>query len=190
MIRLTALDVTGAPDAWRDAGFALDAGGAFAVDGVTVRVTPGGAGVTGWVLDGVEGDALAGIPLVAPGDAPAAAAHPNGTIGFDHVVLMTSDLDATTGALAAAGVEERRRRDAGRGVQQVFYRIGPILEVVGPVPGPTRLWGVAFTVADLDAAVAILGERAGRVKDAVQPGRRIVTVHDDRLGCALALMSQ
>jgi hypothetical protein len=45
-------------------------------------------------------------------------------------------------------------------------------------------------VDDLEAAAERLGDRLGRVKDAVQPGRRIATVRREAgLGVPLALMT-
>jgi hypothetical protein len=46
-------------------------------------------------------------------------------------------------------------------------------------------------VADIDAAAALLGEHTGRVKDAVQRGRRITTLRHRDLGISVstALMS-
>jgi hypothetical protein len=85
-------------------------------------------------------------------------------------------------------------RDAGA-FQQVFFRLGEvILEVVGPKepgPGLASLWGLTFTVDDLDATAALLGDRVGRVKDAVQPGRRITTLRGREIGIspAIAFMS-
>jgi catechol 2,3-dioxygenase-like lactoylglutathione lyase family enzyme len=124
----------------------------------------------------------------------AAVLHPNGTRAIDHVVVATPDLDRTVAALEAAGLEARRVRDAGRGDQamrQVFFRLGdPILEVVGPPEpsgdGPARFFGLALTVADLDATAAALGPHLGEVKDAVQPGRRIATLRRSA-GCTTAL---
>jgi hypothetical protein len=46
------------------------------------------------------------------------------------------------------------------------------------------------TVADLDALAARLGDHLGRIKDAVQPGRRIATLSGAAgLGEAVAFMS-
>lgn len=92
----------------------------------------------------------------------------------------------------------RREREAGtpeRPLRQGFFRHGEaILEVVGPAEAhgdaPARLWGVTLEVADLDACAELLGERLGRVSDAVQPGRRIATVRPAAgLTVPLALMS-
>jgi hypothetical protein len=97
-------------------------------------------------------------------------------------------------ALEGTGLEARRVRDAGK-FRQVFFRLGdPVLEVVGPPEpsgdGPARFFGLALTVADLDATAAALGEDLGEVKDAVQPGRRIATLRRSA-GCttSLAFMS-
>jgi len=60
-----------------------------------------------------------------------------------------------------------------------------ILEVVEVPPGsreerdpdaPSRFWGLAFGVDDLDRCAAYLGDRLGEPRDAVQPGRRIATL--------------
>ena len=69
------------------------------------------------------------------------------------------------------------------------------VEVVGPLQPageqPAGLWGLTITVADLDVAVAHLGPRAGAVRDAVQDGRRIVTVRAEACGgLPLALMDR
>jgi hypothetical protein len=65
-----------------------------------------------------------------------------------------------------------------------------IAEVVGPPsgssPGPARFYGLAFTVADLDATALFLGERLRPAKDAVQPGRRIATL-DRAVGSTVPL---
>ena len=56
--------------------------------------------------------------------------------------------------------------------------------------GPARFWGITFTTADIDAAAELLGDKLGRVKDAVQPGRRIATVRKEAgLGLPVALIS-
>ena len=55
---------------------------------------------------------------------------------------------------------------------------------------PARFWGITFTTADIDAAAELLGDKLGRVKDAVQPGRRIATVRTEAgLGLPVALIS-
>lgn len=176
--RITSLDLAADPAAWEAAGFAVD-GGAVTVGGLSLHFVPtadGPGGLVGWTLDG---------GVATPGT------HPNGAREVDHVVLMTPDLDATVDELAVQGFEPRRTRDAGGGTTQVFFRAGPILEVVGPVRVPAPyLWGLVFNVADLDATIALLGDRIGQAKDAVQPGRRIATARPEAgLATAVAFMS-
>jgi hypothetical protein len=195
--RLVALAVADEPAVWQDAGFAVDHAGRCRLGEVAVSLTPGtGKGVTAWAVDGIDGplEGLAAIDLPPPDPADAAVLHPNGTTAIDHVVVMTPDLDRTVHALEEAGLDARRTRDAGK-IRQVFFRLGdPILEVVGPPEpsgdGPARFFGLALTVADLDATAAALGEHLGEVKEAVQPGRRIATLRRSA-GCttALAFMS-
>lgn len=147
---------------WRSLGFVVH-DGAVAVSGVSLRLGQERPGLSGWELDDEPGG-------------PPTPEHPNGVTDIDHVVLMATDLDATIDSLAAKGHDLRRIREAGNGVRQAFFRLGPvILEVVGPMDNP-GLWGITFTVRDIDATAAFLGDRLGAVKDAVQPGRRIATL--------------
>lgn len=108
-------------------------------------------------------------------------AHPNGVTHLDHVVVLTPDLDRTTAALESLGVAARRTRDVPGGRRQRFFRLGGvILEVVGPAEpaggGPAHFWGLAFTVADIDATATHLSGRISEPKGAVQAGRRIATL--------------
>lgn len=113
------------------------------------------------------------------------------------MVVFTPDLGRTTVALERAGIELRRVREPsepGPPVRQAFFRLGdPILEVVEDPSGdagPARFWGLTFAVADLDATAAVLGERLGEVRDAVQPGRRIATVRRSAdLGLPVAMIA-
>jgi hypothetical protein len=117
---------------------------------------------------------------------------------LDHAVLATPDVDRTVRALRHWGVEPRRERKGGTygtPMRQVFFRLGEvILELIGPGQPdddhrgrPARFFGLAFTVTDLDATKALLGDRLGDIKDAVQPGRRIVTLRHRDLGLSTAV---
>jgi hypothetical protein len=126
------------------------------------------------------------------------AAAINGVLAIDHVVAMSPALDRTVRALRAAGLELRRMREqptpAGA-PRQAFFRLGgEILEVVqepddvvergGGRARPACLWGLALIVEDLDRTVEVLGEHAGPIRPAVQPGRRIAPL---RRGADLAV---
>lgn len=166
MRELAGLRVGDPPELWESLGFVVDDGGVVAVSGVALRLGADEPGLSGWEVRD-RGDV----------DPPPTPAHPNGVIAIDHVVRFAPDLDAAVEELAAEGHELRRIREAGRGVRQAFFRLGPVvLEVVGPME-PAGLWGITFTVRDLDATAVFLGDRLGPVKDAVQPGRRIATLH-------------
>jgi hypothetical protein len=106
--------------------------------------------------------------------------------------------------LEAAGLDLRRRREeptpAGA-PRQAFFRLGEvILEVVqepeevleraGGSDRPAFFWGLALRVEDLERAVQGLGEMAGSVRPAVQPGRRIATLRRSAgLAVPVALIS-
>ena len=125
-------------------------------------------------------------------------AHPNGVTEIDHVVMLTPQLERTIADVEGEGIELRRIREGETGMgkyRQAFFRVGrPILEVVEAADmepdEPARFWGITFTTADIDATAELLGEKLGRVKDAVQPGRRIATVRKEAgLGLPVALIS-
>lgn len=155
-------------------------GGAGGREGGTDARAGGAAGRGGGPSGGADATSLGAlVPSVSHTPPPDPVEHPVGTVAVDHVVALTPDFDGTLRALQAAGLDYRRTRDAGGGFRQAFFVIGPcLLELGGPAPGEEgpRLWGLTLVVADIDAAAARLGDRLGRVKDAVQPGRRIAMV--------------
>jgi hypothetical protein len=186
------LQIADEPSAWSAAGFDVD-DGVCRVSRVRLRLSGKGTvrGITGWTLGDGE---RSGHPT---------APHPNGAVAVDHVVMLTPDLDRTMGELEEQGFDLRRVREGptpGGSTRQAFFRAGePILEVVQAPEGtsvardpagPARLWGLAFTVEDLDEPARTLGELLGTPRDAVQPGRRIATVRPAAgLGPAVAFMT-
>jgi hypothetical protein len=193
---LTQLVVADDPATWERLGFGVAPDGTCRVGGVVVRLAGAGAGrgILSWSLDGVP-TAIDGLAAAADPPPPGgSAAHPNGARGLDHVVVATPDVARTFAALAAAGLELRRVREAGsaeRPLRQGFYRIGEaLLEVVGPPEpagdGPAAFWGLVAVVDDLDALAARLGPHLGRPREAVQAGRRIATLRESA-GASVAL---
>lgn len=192
MITLGELRVADTPDAWRDIGFEV-ADDVCTVGGVRIRLAEPGTGITAWALHELPASVadVDGIPTSVATDGRAElSVHRNGVTRIDHLVLMTPDVPRTVAALASLGLEVRRDRDAGA-FHQVFFRLGAeILEVVGPKqasPGSASLWGITFVVDDIAAAAQFLGDRVGRVKDAVQPGRRITTLRGREVGVSPAI---
>ena len=152
---LVGLSVSGTFDGWADAGFAVE-DDLVTLGSVRIRTATGaGTGILAWSLSGVDDGAIDGLLTVAGEPANQPDRHPNGTVAIDHLVVASPDLDRTTEALGAFGVELRRRRDAGR-MEQRFFRLGPvILELIGQPgehgPGPASFWGLALTVDDIDS---------------------------------------
>lgn len=201
------------PERWRSLGFVVD-GERVQLGGVFIRLVgddarSGGApGMLGWSLREVGSTELDGLPTTRSSSSPPppAPVHPNGIVAIDHVVAMTPALDRSVSALQRAGLDLRRIREqptpAGA-PRQAFFRLGAeILEVVQQ-PGeqqadteptaaerPARLWGLALLSPELDRTIAVLGEHGGEPRDAVQPGRRIVTVKRSAgLAVPVAVMS-
>ncbi len=202
IVRVDAIIVGDDPNSWVDAGFAV-ADSSSVVGATAIECRDDGSSPQ-WRLwaDGEDlpGD-FDGLPTETAVDARTAAdvSHPNRVVEIDHIVLASPDLDRTTEAFASLGIECRRIREipgSDPSMQQRFFRLGPvIIELVGSAEpagdGPTSIWGLAFTVDDIDGAAAHLGAVCGAPKSAVQPGRRIATVRTRDLGISLpvALMT-
>lgn len=210
-LRLVEVVLGDEPDAWRRAGFAVDGDGCFLVGGVQFCCTGDGDGIKRWALQVADPaarpssvDGLA-TSWTSDGPDPVAIAagqpgrHANGAELLDHLVVGSPRRDRTVTAFAdELGLDVRRTTEhvlAGRPMVQTFFVLAPtIVEVVSrPVgdgdggDGPSRFWGLAFTVADLDATRSLLGPVLSRPKDAVQPGRRIASLRHAELGISVAL---
>jgi Glyoxalase/Bleomycin resistance protein/Dioxygenase superfamily. len=199
------IEVADEPSAWRAAGFLVE-GDLTHVGSIALRLIGRDAaskGIRSWSWSDLGGNgpidglatSTAPVTIVTPG------AHPNGSTILDHVVVVTPSLERTVPAFEARHLEVRRVRHTdqyGPAFRQVFFRGGEtIIELIGPdVPkeGDDRdahFYGLAFTVADLDATAARLGDGLGSIKDAVQEGRRIATLRHQQydISVPIALMS-
>jgi len=175
------------PAAWAALGFAPDDAGRVLLGPLAVRLAgrAAGEGIVALVLDGEAAGDADGLPLrgaagsvrsAGAGDA-GPAAHPNGAVAIDHAVVLTDSRDRTTAALVAAGGDERRRGGPPElPARMAFVRFGALVVEVAEAPGgPPRFWGLTVTVTDIDA---------------VQPGRRILTVpREAGLATALAIIT-
>jgi hypothetical protein len=195
---IDAITVADEPDAWRRAGFTIDAATAC-VGRVRIELVgrERGKRIVGWSLRDAATDELDGLPTtLSTRDPCEPGAHANGVELIDHVVVLTPDLDRTIAAFGRAGVDARRTRDIdasqyGFEARQVFFRLGEvILELIGGKEptgdGPATFFGLAYTVADIDATQRLLGDHLPNVKDAVQPGRRIATLRHKELDMSVA----
>ncbi len=206
------LQIADEPDAWRAAGFTV-VDDIAQIGAITIRLIGRAEAkrIRSWSWSDLPGDppddpggtgSIDGlVTAVKPSSPNPPGAHANGSTIVDHVVVVTPNLERTTSAFAARGLDVRRVRDTdqyGAPFRQVFFRGGEtIIELIGPVEPasddsrPAHFFGLAFTVADIDATAALLADGVGRIKDAVQPGRRIVTLHHDQydISVPIAFMS-
>ena len=196
---LDELVIADEPGPWERLGFSVDRD-LLTIGATRLRLVGRGAGsgIVSWSLRGLRSTQLDGLATERSDAAlPGAATHPNGAQAIDHVVVSTPDFDRTVRALQDAGIDLRRTRPADdvRPMRMAFFRVGEaLLELVEQRDAPdpeaaASFWGLVVAVADLEAAVASLGEHAGAVHDAVQTGRRIATVRRSAgISPALALM--
>ena len=200
--QLTSVWLDDRPDGWAAAGFDVR-DDSVAIGNTVIRLGSSDdpqRGIQAVSIEGLDGP-IDGIDL-RPDESealrPAAAdsaAHPNGVVHIDHLVVFSPDVERTRAALATAGLEVRRTRVGDDGRRQVFFWLGDvILELIGPVEpdtGPPIVWGLALSCADIDAAADLLGPALGSVKPAIQEGRRIATIRTKDLGIstAIALMT-
>jgi hypothetical protein len=200
------------PDAWRAAGFTVADDGTTSIGAVRIRLVGRDQGkrIRSWSFRDLDparlpDDGIDGLPTGTTDlPAPPAVEHPNHSRLIDHVVVLSPDGDRTLAAFAAVGLEALATRDTdtyGLPMRQTFLRAGEVIleliapteptapdDSVGPADGesPATWFGLAHTVDDLDATAALLGDALGRVKDAVQPGRRIATLRHRDLGMSVA----
>jgi hypothetical protein len=201
------------PETWVGAGFTVADDATCRVG--SVRMVLGGpeagTGIVSWTLRDIPAStaSIDGLPTIASTDKGATpdgppvshppVTHDNGVEIIDHLVIVSPDVDRTVAALGAVGLEPRRTRQVdpaqyGFDARQTFFRMGEvILELIGPnepwdgtADRPAGFFGLAYTVADLDATAALLADHIGKVKDAVQPGRRITTLRHKDLGMSVA----
>lgn len=207
-VRCEWLTIAADVGAWKAIGLAghddVDGSWFVPLHGTGLRIVSPMAGketgIVSWALSGLSADAppevdgLATVSVESAG--PVFAQHELGASAIDHVVVLTNDLSRTTGAIeAATRCELKRVREVGE-IRQGFHRMGRgglVVEVVARpdvVEGPASFWGLVLNVDDLNAACALLGDLVGDAKEAVQPGRRIATLHQEAgLGLPVALMS-
>ena len=207
MTRIVQIDIGGQVAPWEHLGLGIADAHAL-VGNVALRFVGGASGIRRVFVDEAGDVSLAeidgapwGVGAGAGGPvagAPVASNEPStlGVTRIDHLVLMTSDLERTCGAIEQSLSEPLKRiRQAGDGVQQGFFRFGEVIvEVVESPkvpPGPALWWGLVLVVADIHQACGELGpEVISLPRHAVQPGRLIASVRQSAgLGTAVALMS-
>ena len=172
------------------------------VGGIALRFVPVGGdgreGLVSWGLVGSPTDIvdIDGLDTHHLEEAPeGGCGHSLDIVGFDHLVVMTSSLERTCGAIEAATSEPLKRIRAAGAIRQGFHRLGElIIEVVESpqVAAPAAsFWGFVWNVADLHATCDHLGpDVISLPKAAVQPGRFIASVRATvGLGLPLALMT-
>lgn len=200
----------GAATAWERLGFAATRDGTIVIGGVTLHFAE--LERSSWVLDGsdrvpTDRARLDGVPTMwdcAHRTCARTLRHPNGAIAVDSVVVTTKDVASTVSALEESGgfVLKRRSREIRPGFDMALFRTNVIFEIIGPALEPddarvassARIWGLTVTLpsAGFDAVAAELCARslAGKVRPAVQRGRRILTcTQSAALGVRLAFMT-
>ena len=112
-------------------------------------------------------------------------------------MLMVPEFKQGRSALTHAGVVVSPGKVFGSADKKLL-RSTPMmgdfeLELIGPEKEDSSrrwdLWGLVIAVEDIDVTADLLGDLLGRVKPAIQPGRRIATVSKSAgLGVAIAFL--
>lgn len=109
---------------------------------------------------------------------------------IDHVVLLVPDLTMAIGRFDRIGLVPRLRMKVS-GRPAAFFRGGPVIEVIESPVRQASIYGIAVAADNSLESLALewksRGLAVGRIKDAIQPGRRIMTIHD--LDASFAVMS-
>ena len=109
---------------------------------------------------------------------------------IDHIVLLVPDLDDAIDTFDRIGLVPRLRMRVGDR-PAAFFRGGPVIEVIESPVRQASIYGIAVTAEQPLESLALawrsMGLAVGTVKKAIQPGRRIVTIHD--LDAGFAVMS-
>lgn len=185
---------------WEAAGFSVS-GSVIRLGNTAVVCDPSaGPGIQAISIAGWEGSVAELAVDTDPHPLPEPLDHPNGITRIDHLVVLTTSVEATAQALMAGGLERRRTHSfvvEGQVRRQDFFWLGDvILEVAGPDGpghhGAASYWGLALESDDLPATVAFLGSQADQPRPAVQKGRLIAGLDTDGLGIStkLAVMSR
>ena len=110
---------------------------------------------------------------------------------IDHVVLLVPDLDVAISRFDRIGLSPRLKMQVGTR-PAAFFRAGPVLEVIESPVRQASIYGIAIaaehSLESLSLEWKAKGIAVGTVKDALQPGRRIMTVHD--LDAGFAVMNE
>jgi len=202
MARLVALHAGGPRIAWHTL-FPPSDSSSYLLSDVRLTIDEASApGLTGWTIecgrdahisiDGIATTLVSNAPVLAQ-TAPIGRQQ---TVGLDHVVVTTANIDRTSEAIhRELGLEVRRERELGNGAVQRFHKMdNTIIEVVtGPhvTHEGSQLWGMVVSVDDLFDLFEEVGENiTSPPKKATQPGRYISTVRGSvGLGIPFALMT-
>ncbi len=107
---------------------------------------------------------------------------------IDHVVLLVPSLDSALSRFDTIGLAPRLKMKVGDR-PAAFLRGGPVIEVIESPVRQASIYGIAVTAEESLESLALAwktrGLAVGDVKNAMQPGRRIMTVHDLDAGFAV-----
>ena len=199
MTAIVGLTIASAGEPWRNVGLRVDDGVSW-VGGVRLQflADESRVGVVGWTLAGSSSavEQIDGLATSYDDEVePTSWTHEMGATSVDHVVVMTSSIERTCGAIeAATGEPLKRIREAGP-IRQGFHRLGPVIAEVVETErisaSTASFWGFVLVVDDLHDVAGRLGpDVVSLPKPAVQPGRFIASFRESAgLGLPLAIMS-
>jgi hypothetical protein len=168
------------------------------VGSIRLRFVPGDRGVVGWGLAGLPAEAadIDGLSTyAAPSSTDGPPPNAMGASSFDHIIVTTSSLDRTCGAIHAATGEELKRIREGENFRQGFHRLGEavveVVETARVTAEHASFGGFVLNVDDLPGLSERLGlDVISEPRIAVQTGRHIASFRGSLgLGVPFAVMT-
>jgi hypothetical protein len=186
---------------WESIGFLVDSKNEVHFNEVSIKLCgdepekykiPSHGGIFAWNWSGISNslETIDGIPILrdkgegsSKPDTPALD-HPNGVNGIDHIVLNSFNFEKTEKEMENLGVQLRQKFSPGN-LNMAFYRPRTMtIEVLAnkaDKPEETQekksfLWGITFATKDISATHTYLKDLTKPPHDAVQKGRKFMTL--------------
>ena len=199
-VHLSELAVGDRPESWKRAGFSVGLSDSVQFGDLSINLTGlGTRGITSWSFDPeVSMSNICDIPVANTRGVASFAmrpedyVHANGVHSIDHIVVKCGDVAHAESQFNSIGMSPNRKvTNQSKGMHYLFYKTGStIIEVVCPIFKNSErgfIWGITFVTPDIDATYDYLKPLVKTPWNAVQPGRRIMTLNTEHLDISVKM---